>query len=374
MNKDKIARAMALLLQKQKMNVINSNHIFADNTERDTYFSFHPSEKENGLIIQIIGYGFQSWNGVDWIPEIGVVKGDKGDTGNDGINGTNGANGVGVPNGGTAGQILVKASNTNFDTQWVNATTGGSDFVTYTNVSTVPTTIGGIASGTTFSTPKTMQEMFDALLYPYQTPAFSLFNITGLTNPLEVGDTITANPTFTWATTNSSNINTNTISITDVTGGNMVLVNNIANDGTKSVTLASIQKTTATSHQFKIAATSTQNTTFNKTLTVNWQWKRFYGENTNTSLTETDIKALRINGLSTGFVGTYSFNGGGYKYICYPSNFGTATTFKDQSTNLTVPFDSVTTVSVTNGYGITTTYNVHKSANIMGSAITVIVS
>lgn len=57
-----------------------------------------------------------------------AVKGDAGATGSpgaDGADGTNGVNGVGVATGGTTGQILAKASSTDFDTKWVD-NTGGS--------------------------------------------------------------------------------------------------------------------------------------------------------------------------------------------------------------------------------------------------------
>lgn len=68
-------------------------------------------------------------------------KGDQGIQGPAGTNGTNGADGaqgprgftgeqgipgVGVPTGGTTGQILSKATNANYDTAWVNAPSGGS--------------------------------------------------------------------------------------------------------------------------------------------------------------------------------------------------------------------------------------------------------
>lgn len=50
--------------------------------------------------------------------------------GNDGLNGTNGqdgqdgADGIGVPSGGTTGQVLSKASGTDYDTEWVDASSG----------------------------------------------------------------------------------------------------------------------------------------------------------------------------------------------------------------------------------------------------------
>jgi len=47
-----------------------------------------------------------------------IPQGIKGDTGNTGPKGDTGATGAGVATGGTTGQVLVKASNTNYDTTW----------------------------------------------------------------------------------------------------------------------------------------------------------------------------------------------------------------------------------------------------------------
>lgn len=49
---------------------------------------------------------------------------EKGDTGATGSTGSAGSDGVGVPTGGTAGQVLAKIDNTNFNTEWVDPTTG----------------------------------------------------------------------------------------------------------------------------------------------------------------------------------------------------------------------------------------------------------
>lgn len=57
------------------------------------------------------------------IRSLGTV-GPKGDNGNDG------ADGVGVPVGGTTGQVLAKNSNADYDTEWVDQTGGGGGGVT----------------------------------------------------------------------------------------------------------------------------------------------------------------------------------------------------------------------------------------------------
>jgi len=49
--------------------------------------------------------------------------------GADGADGADGSDGVGVPTGGTTGQVLAKASATDFDTEWVAASGGGVDHI-----------------------------------------------------------------------------------------------------------------------------------------------------------------------------------------------------------------------------------------------------
>lgn len=60
-----------------------------------------------------------------------VYNGADGNDGSDGVDGTNGTNGsdgadgVGVPTGGTTGQVLAKKTNTNYDTEWIDTSSGG---------------------------------------------------------------------------------------------------------------------------------------------------------------------------------------------------------------------------------------------------------
>jgi len=54
------------------------------------------------------------------------LNGQPGTPGAPGMDGADGANGEGVPTGGTTGQVLAKKSSTDFDTQWVTPSSGGS--------------------------------------------------------------------------------------------------------------------------------------------------------------------------------------------------------------------------------------------------------
>ena len=258
----------------------------------------------------------------------------------------------------------------------------------FTNATPTPTTIGGIVAGSTFSND-TMQQMWNLLLYPYQSPAFSSFSISGQSTSIEVGITISGTKTFVWGTTNSGNVQTNSIIIRDVTNS-VVLATGVANTGSNAIALpSSIQKTSPGSNQWSIQGTNTNSINFSTTFTVSWFWLRYYGTSTNSSLTASQIAALSNSGLASSFSGTFAYAGGGYKFYCFPDSFGSPSTFKDSSTNLNVAmassiddaFFSNTAnslsyglVSVTNVNSQTTNYRVYRSKNILGGSISIIVA
>lgn len=241
----------------------------------------------------------------------------------------------------------------------------------YTNLNPVPQTLGGIEAGTTFNNVL-LTDVFDQLLYPYQLPSFSSFAVN-ISSPVEVGYTIPAgSKNFTWTTTNPSNITTNSVSIIDTTNST-TLASGLANDGNESISISSIYNSTDSSHIWSITALNTHSVTLSATYTVHWYWRIFYGEDANISLTNSEINALRASFLSNTASATYTFvtDIQKYKYIAYPSSFGTLTTFKDTATLLNVAMAPMTVVSVTNGYGITTNYNVHRTLNKLGGSINI---
>ena len=239
------------------------------------------------------------------------------------------------------------------------------------------------------TTPILVQNLFDNVGAPtmqavyrrepisipvYTSPSFLSFAISGQSTPLEVGDSILADRTFVWSTSYSGNVATNSIALKDITGG-VTIVSGVANTGSKATTYGAVTKATATSNIFRVEGIGLHSETFNRSYVVDWLWRIFYGESTAAGpLVESAIEGLRVSSLAGGFAGVYTFAGGGYKYIAYPSVFGTATMFKDSSTNLDIPFETAYTVSVTNSFGVMTTYRVHRSTNIMGGAVGIVVS
>lgn len=254
-----------------------------------------------------------------------------------------------------------------------NAISGST---TYTNTGATPSTVGGITAGSTFS-GKTMQEMWDALLYPYQAPAFTSFSRTNLSSTYELGQVASGGAqTFTWATSNSSNVSANTISITQNFAPATSLMINGANAGTTAMTLSNSYSsgTQTTTSLYTISGKNTLGTTFTSTISRSWLPRIYYGTSSTTPLVEADIKALTSQSLASAFAGTYSFAAGNYKYFCYPTTLGTATTFKDSATNLDIAMETPYLVSVTNAYGVTLSYRVHRTTNILGSSINIIIS
>ncbi len=264
--------------------------------------------------------------------------------------------------------------NYNFNDIVDKITGGGGSTQVLTNATPTPTTLGGIPAGTTFADVP-VETVLQDLLYPYQTPAFTAFSISGQSTGLEVGQSVAGGSrTFVWSTSNSSNVQANSVTIQNITGGTTTLVSSTSNDGTEAVSITSVTKTVASSHVWRILASNTKTQQFTRDFTVTWQWRRYHGESVLTTLSEPEIEALRVSQLSSSFAGTYAFQAGGYKWIAYPTSFGTATSFKDTATNLDVPFQPVVTIDLTNAHGATTQYNVHRTTNILGAAISILVA
>lgn len=256
---------------------------------------------------------------------------------------------------------------------------------TYTNLTPTNSTIGGISAGSTFSA-QTMQQMWDALLYPYQTPAFSSFSL-GISSPREIGLSFGVSQTFTWGTTNSSNVSANTITIA---GYNLTTLTNLANDGSEAVTFTGSVNRTASdgpgTRTWSIQGTNTQNNSFSSNLSIRWDWRMYVGTSVNTGLTENQIEALTdFTSVKNGFSGTYALSAGGYKFFCFANTYGSPSTWVDTSNNLAVAMytgypnidgagNSYDIVSVTNANGETTNYRVYRTLNILGGSINIAVN
>lgn len=265
-----------------------------------------------------------------------------------------------------------------------------------------PTTYGG-ASPTTIAVNdfpigtnilgKTYDELFENIYAPYAQPVFNSFTITGQTTNLEVGTPVVGSKVFTWTTGNSVNVATNSIKIEDVTGS-VTLADNLANDGTETITLSSVTLTTPGTRTWRISANraAPKTGTITRDYNITFRYRIYFGTSTNVILNETQIKNLASSNLNATPAGTLSFAAGGYKYICYADSLGSPATsigFRDASTNLAIEMASVTDdpaysnvqnghyyalVSVTNANSVTTNYRVYRTKNILGGSIQILIT
>lgn len=291
-------------------------------------------------------------------------------------------------------RTVFQVETTIFDVAWQAAlnAAGSGGAGTYINPAPTPYAVGGIPAGTTFATPHTMQEMWDMLLYPNMFPQFTSFLIQGQPTLLEVGATIPASVTFTWTTSNPAAIVPLSISIVDVTGGNLTLAAGLANDGNEPVVMTGpIQLLAAGAYQFKIQGTNTSAGTFLLTQTFNWRWRLHYGNSANLTLNAAEIVGLTSSVLAGAYPGNYPMAAGGYKFICQSDDLGgQINRVYDPSTSFDIPMATVADdpaysnidgggfsyalVPVTNAEGILSDYRVYRTRNSLGSSLIVAVT
>jgi len=244
----------------------------------------------------------------------------------------------------------------------------GADGGAFTNPNPTPEDLGGIPAGSTFDDVPIL-DMWEDLLYPYQAPVFSSFLISANPGILEVGDTLTGGvKTFTWGTTNSDNIEADSLTIISSSSG--LLASGLSNDGTEDVDIGSnIQHTSQSTESWTVEGTNTNEGTFNRSTSTYWRWGFYFGNSSNAGpLTETEIEALVSKELRTSRSKTYALPAGEYKYLCWPVAFGEYNTAKDADTGFPMAMEIVYTVSVTNSFGVASDYNVYRTTNKLAAA------
>jgi hypothetical protein len=245
--------------------------------------------------------------------------------------------------------------------------TGGDSGSTYTGTATI--SVGNISAGTSF-TDADLQEMMSALLEAYLEPAFSSFSLQGIST-LEIGDSITGNRTFSWTSSQPQNAN-DAVLIRDVTGGNAVIQSGLPKSGSyvNDFSLAPITKTTPnTSHTFRVENTDTQAGSYSKNYSPVWRARFYWGKNANTTINETEVKALNNNQLRSSVAGSYSFStGDGYVYICCVSNF---TINSMESGGFNVPYSLVDTINGFTMNGVSVNMRIYRTDNILNGAVTI---
>lgn len=311
------------------------------------------------------------------ISELKTVKAKNGKDGKDGKNGKDG-NGILNAKLNDNGHLIIETNDKIFDLGLLQkkrrsggmifANTGGSEF-TYTNTMPMPDDVGGLLAGTTFN-QMSLNELWTRLLYPYQFPIFTTFTIDLNTN-YEIGNTILLGEYETiWTIDNSQMLEDNSISITYI-NSNTVLANNLPNAVPYSLDIPNITFSIPTELIFRISALNTTGNTFIRDFTINFMERIYIGETNLDTLTEIDVKDLRLSELKANINGEYEMLAGGYKWFCYPVSMGTRTNFYDVNTSFPIAMNVPQTISITNDFGVTLNYYCYRTFNMLGGAITI---
>ena len=255
------------------------------------------------------------------------------------------------------------------DTLVAGYISGGGGSSSFTNLTPTPVTIGGIPSGSTF-VGATMSEMWEALLYPYQYPAFSSFLMSGQSVILECGVEISGGvKLWTWGTTNSSNIAANSIDIDDVTTTTN-LITGTDNDGSELVSIGASPITkiiTSTDHRWRITGENSLSQNFTRDFVVIWYSPFSYGSGA-AGLTVAQLQALtkQVTSQSTNIY-TFKPSTEGM-YIAYPATYGTLSSILDPNGFETIADWTLRVESFTNNSpdyeGATVSYNVYEFDNL----------
>ena len=267
--------------------------------------------------------------------------------------------------GGGGGSIegVTLAQTTGSGTDVIMSQKAVSDRIQYTNSTPMPTAVGGAKAGTTFNkTP--INDVLDMLLYPYQNPSFSAFNIDGQSSGnFELGYTYPAgNKLFTWSISNPGNLKENSITLNSESG--------LPNTGSKSQTVASITKNTAGSHTFTIKAQNSNNVEFTRNITFNWLAKRYWGVSSSEELTDVELLTFSQELASNKNKSLkYDCTGGKYFYFAYPSSFGDANNITVES----MAWNGFVLVkrNVVNINGVSIPMNIYRSMELLNGQVNV---
>ena len=284
---------------------------------------------------------------------------------------------------GTIGYVLTQDEEDGTGV-WAPAAGGsGGTIPNYINTASTTETVGGILAGNTFPPPgRTMQQMWDQLLYPYQPPSFTSFNRADLKSVYEVGETITTgSKNFTWSTSNSVNVDSGiagSIEIKEL-DPSLTIANSEDNDGSQVVsTSAAMGRTTVGSKSlYRIFGINTQGGTFNSTISRTWRIRWYFGKNVSATLNATQMQSLAGGGLVGSVVNSYvtqpATAGGEYMYWCIPNTLGQPSDIRDSVAGCfgnNIPFIELSTITITNPFTVSVTYRIYRSVNQTAAAFT----
>lgn len=225
--------------------------------------------------------------------------------------------------------------------------------------------VGGVDIGTDLGTdPILIQDLFDMIFYADVAPSFGSFSISGQSQTIEVGTTLSGSKTFTWSLDEGTGT-VSTIDIYDVTAGATLLAGT-ANDGSQAVTITSVQlNSNGAVQQWKGIANNTDpvETVDSSNFTVTGRYYRFYGAASAEPSDSAEVRALPSSAFHTGST-TFTLNTGSTEinfYVALPPSI-TITSVTDLdalNADITANYVLIGTINVLDAGSTSRSYNLY---------------
>lgn len=234
----------------------------------------------------------------------------------------------------------------------------------YQGASPTTRTVGGLNSGTNIL-GKTYDELFEAMLAEYVAPSISSFSMEGQNSPIEVGTVISGNKNFSFGFSQSGNVANNTIKIIDVTDDNNVLASGLSKSSPQSVNVGSVSKTTATDNVWRIEAESTKGATIARNMSIQWQYRYFFGGSATDITNSSQVRALATSALDSGGTNNVNVTAGTahtefYFFVQNGRKIDTVIDTSALNADITSAYVLVGTITVNDNGGNSQTYKKYK--------------
>jgi hypothetical protein len=259
---------------------------------------------------------------------------------------------------------------------------------------TVATNLSGVPAGTIIPSGETAIDVLERILYPYQTVSFSNFAASGVQSVYEIGQIFPTTSTASWTINGPSGnwvAGSGTVTFTDPTGFATQIASGF-NATTLSTpitypafTIPTLPRTQNTI-KIRLSATQQQGSTTPADIDRAWYSRWYFGKSTNANLTTPtfDITGTNSGALlqTTAAQGPTNFSasvgaGAGFFYLFIHDSYtlnNDAPYYGLKYGGNALAQDPVTTVNLTNAYGVSSTYKRYKATNSLSDAITIVVN
>lgn len=231
---------------------------------------------------------------------------------------------------------------------------GGSD--TYQNLDNMPNTVAGYTSGTSFPVAKTMQEMWDGLLYPYVAPSISLSSSPN-GSIQELGTSISSVKLNTNTTKKTSN--SNIVKIEYYKNGSLIDTNSTPTSSGGSGSYTDVVEISNNTTYYSKVYDDSPNSVNSNSIAFTYVYPMYIGSFNNSSPIESDIKSMTKLITTKGNQSlSYTISSSRFCFA-FPSSYGSLSSIKDPNGFEMISTFTMTTENFTMLDGNVVSYNIY---------------